>query len=165
MAKIKYFYNPHSLELEKVTTNVRGVILRVFGFLSASIVAGIILMLIAYNYIDSPKERILKREIEAYKLQTQLLNKKMNDVNKSLAELEDKDANIYRAVFEAEPMPLDSQEFKAINVEKYQELMGYSNSAILIDLNKKMEHIVARVAQQNQSFEQLARLASRKKEF
>jgi formiminotetrahydrofolate cyclodeaminase len=116
MAKIKYFYNPHSLELEKVTTNVRSVALRVFGFLSASIVAGIILMLIAYNYIDSPKERILKREIEAYKLQTQLLNKKMNSVNKALADLQDKDANIYRAVFEAEPMPLDSEQFKTFNV-------------------------------------------------
>ncbi|MES2780223.1 MAG: M23 family metallopeptidase [Bacteroidota bacterium] len=165
MAKIKYFYNPHSLELEKVTTNVRSVILRVFGFLSASIVAGIILMLIAYNYIDSPKERILKREIEAYKLQTQLLNKKMNDVNKTLADLQDKDANIYRAVFEAEPMPMDSQLFKAINVEKYQELMGYSNSAILIDLTRKMEHILAQVTLQNKSFDELARLASRKKEF
>lgn len=165
MAKIKYFYNPHSLELEKVTTNVRSVALRVFGFLSASIVAGIILMLIAYNYIDSPKERILKREIEAYKLQTQLLNKKMNSVNKALADLQDKDANIYRAVFEAEPMPLDSEQFKTFNVEKYQQLMGYSNSAILIDLNQKMETILAKVAMQNKSFDELARLASRKKEF
>ncbi|AMS27012.1 peptidase M23 [Bacteroidetes bacterium UKL13-3] len=165
MAKIKYFYNPHSLELEKVTTNVRSVALRVFGFLSASIVAGIILMLIAYNYIDSPKERILKREIEAYKLQTQLLSKKMNSVNKALADLQDKDANIYRAVFEAEPMPLDSEQFKTFNVEKYQQLMGYSNSAILIDLNQKMETILAKVAMQNKSFDELARLASRKKEF
>ena len=61
MAKIKYFYNPHSLDFEKVTTNVRGMVLRVFGFLSASIVAALILMLVAYNYIDSPKERIMKR--------------------------------------------------------------------------------------------------------
>lgn len=165
MAKIKYFYNPHSLELEKVTTNVRSVILRVFGFLSASIVAGIILMLIAYNYIDSPKERILKREIESYKLQTKILNKKMNDVNKALADLQDKDANIYRAVFEAEPMPLDSSQFKTFDVEKYQQLMGYSNSAILIDLNQKMENILAKVAMQNKSFDELARLASRKKDF
>lgn len=165
MAKIKYFYNPHSLELEKVTTNVRSVVLRVFGFLSASIVAGIILMLIAYNYIDSPKERILKREIESYKLQTKILNKKMNDVNKALADLQDKDANIYRAVFEAEPMPLDSSQFKTFDVEKYQQLMGYSNSAILIDLNQKMENILAKVSMQNKSFDELARLASRKKDF
>jgi murein DD-endopeptidase MepM/ murein hydrolase activator NlpD len=122
-------------------------------------------MLIAYNYIDSPKERILKREIEAYKLQTQLLSKKMNSVNKALADLQDKDANIYRAVFEAEPMPLDSEQFKTFNVEKYQQLMGYSNSAILIDLNQKMETILAKVAMQNKSFDELARLASRKKEF
>jgi murein DD-endopeptidase MepM/ murein hydrolase activator NlpD len=62
-------------------------------------------------------------------------------------------------------MPLDSEQFKTFNVEKYQQLMGYSNSAILIDLNQKMETILAKVAMQNKSFDELARLASRKKEF
>src|SRR6478752_9277749 len=98
MAKIKYFYNPHSLDFEKVTTNVRGMVLRVFGFLSASIVAALILMLVAYNYIDSPKERIMKRELEAYKVQTKLLSKKMDEVNEKLSDLEEKDANVYRAI-------------------------------------------------------------------
>jgi murein DD-endopeptidase MepM/ murein hydrolase activator NlpD len=165
MAKIKYFYNPHSLDFEKVTTNVRGIILRVFGFLSASIVAGIILMLVAYNYIDSPKERILKREIDSYRLQTELLNKKMSEMEKSLGELEDKDANIYRAIFEAEPMQLDSGKIKPVDVEKYQKLMGYNDRAIITDLHKRMEVIIAKVNMQNESFKELSSLASRKKEF
>jgi murein DD-endopeptidase MepM/ murein hydrolase activator NlpD len=165
MAKIKYFYNPHSLDFEKVTTNVRGMILRVFGFLSASIVAGIILMLVAYNYIDSPKERILKREIDAYKLQTELLNKKMDAMEEDLTELQDKDANIYRAIFEAEPVPFDSTTVKPVDVEKYQSRMGYDNAAIITELNKRMELLIARVNMQTKSFNQLGALASRKKEF
>lgn len=165
MAKIKYFYNPHSLDFEKVTTNVRGVILRVFGFLSASIVAGIILMLVAYNYIDSPKERILKREIDSYKLQTELLNKKMNEMDDVLNDLQDKDANIYRAIFEAEPVEFDSGKIKHVDVEKYQKLMGSDNGTIIADLNKRMETIVAKVNMQTSSFSELSTLASRKKEF
>jgi murein DD-endopeptidase MepM/ murein hydrolase activator NlpD len=165
MAKIKYFYNPHSLDFEKVTTNVRGVVLRVFGFLSASIVAGIILMLVAYNYIDSPKERILKREIDSYKLETELLNKKMNEMDEALAELQDKDANIYRAIFEAEPMEFDSGEIKHVNVEKYQKVMGNDDGIIIADLNKRMETIIAKVNSQSTSFSELNTLASRKKEF
>src|SRR6187402_777044 len=124
MAKIKYFYNPHSLDFEKVTTNVRGVVLRVFGFLSASIVAGIILMLAAYAYIDSPKERLLKRDLENYGLQTQLLEKKIEDLNRKIEELEDKDANIYRTIFEAEPMNFDSSLIRQNNDEQYERLMA-----------------------------------------
>lgn len=164
MAKIKYFYNPHSLDFEKVTTNVRGMVLRVFGFLSASIVAGIILMLAAYTYIDSPKERILKREIDSYKLQTELLNKKMNEVDEALAVLQDKDVNIYRAIFEAEPMPFDSGKIKTVDVEKYQKMMG-SDGAIIFDLRRRMETIIAKVSLQSKSFGELGELASRKKEF
>lgn len=166
MAKIKYFYNPHSLDFEKVTTNVRGVVLRVFGFLSASIVAGIILMLAAYAYIDSPKERLLKREIDAYKLQTQLLQKKMDDLNRKLEDFEDKDANIYRAIFEAEPMNFDSSLVRQTDDEEFEKLMTTTESGKLLEaLNTRMNTLVARAEMQNRSFSQLAVMASRKKEF
>jgi murein DD-endopeptidase MepM/ murein hydrolase activator NlpD len=165
MAKIKYFYNPHSLDFEKVTTNVRGVVLRVFGFLSASIVAALILMLVAYNYIDSPKERIMRREMEAYKLQTKLLSKKMEEVDKKLSDLEDKDANVYRAIFEANPLPADSTEYKAIDVDAYQKSLGNDDKAILQDLNQKMALITDRANTQLKSYKELENLATRKKEF
>jgi murein DD-endopeptidase MepM/ murein hydrolase activator NlpD len=165
MAKIKYFYNPHSLDFEKVTTNVRGVVLRVFGFLSASIVAALILMLVAYNYIDSPKERIMRRELEAYKLQTKLLSKKMEEADKKLNDLEDKDANVYRAIFEANPLPADSTEYKAIDVDAYQKSLGNDDKAILQDLNQKMALITDRANTQLKSYKELENLATRKKEF
>jgi murein DD-endopeptidase MepM/ murein hydrolase activator NlpD len=166
MAKIKYFYNPHSLDFEKVTTNVRGVVLRVFGFLSASIVAGIILMLVAYAYIDSPKERLLKRDLDNYKLQTQLLEKKMDDLNRKIEDLEDKDVNIYRAIFEAEPMTFDSTLIRQNNDEQYDRLMAATESGKLMEtLNERMNGLSARVEMQNRSFAQLAVMASRKKEF
>lgn len=165
MAKIKYFYNPNSLDFEKVTTSVRGVVLRVFGFLSASIVAGIMLMLVAYAYIDSPKERLLKREIENYKLQTELLSKKMAEADKKITELQDKDANIYRAIFEAEPVDFDSTLLKRNNEAAYEKLIGTNNNALLQSLNEKMNAIVMKVDMQNKSFAQLERLASRKKDY
>ncbi len=165
MAKIKYFYNPHSLELEKVTTNVRGVVLRVFGFLSASIVAGTILMLAAYAYIDSPKERLLKREIENYKLRTELLSKKMEEVNAKINNLQDQDANIYRAIFEAEPMEFDSSAVKQHTEDEFGKLLEADNKVLLENLTQRMNLILAKVEQQQKSFDQLESMASRKKEF
>jgi len=62
VAKIKYFYNPNKLDFEKVRTSFTTVIWRVFGFLSASLVSGAIMVLALYSFIDSPKEKILVRE-------------------------------------------------------------------------------------------------------
>jgi len=165
MAKIKYFYNPHSLDFEKVTTSMRSLALRVFGFLSASIVAGSIFLIAAYNFIDSPKEKILKREIENYKIQTALLNEKTEKMNGVLKELQERDASIYRSVFEAEPISSSVRQGGFGGVEKYRDLEGYENSNVLINLNKKIDQLNKQLYVQSKSFDELTKLASNKTEF
>lgn len=162
MAKIKYFYNPHSLDFEKVGVNVRALALRIFGFLSASIVAGASLLLIAYNYIDSPKEKILKQELKNYELQTRLLNSKVDRLYATLEELKDKDASIYRAIFEADPV---NYKTKQNQVNDYKDLEGFESSEGLILLTKRVESLSQQVDIQTKSMEQLAKLAANKTEF
>ena len=162
MAKIKYFYNPHSLDFEKARISVRTLVLRVFGFLSASIVAGASLLLVAYYYIDSPKEKILKRELENYELQTKLLNKKVDKLYASLNELKERDASVYRAIFEADPINYDTRK---ATVNDYKDLEGYANSEGLKALNQRVDALAEQVTIQTKSMEQLAKLAENKTEF
>lgn len=162
MAKIKYFYNPHSLDFEKVGVNVRALALRIFGFLSASIVAGASLLLIAYNYIDSPKEKILKQELKNYELQTRLLNSKVDRLYATLEELKDKDATIYRAIFEADPV---NYKTKQNQVNDYKDLEGFESSEGLILLSKRVESLSQQVDIQTKSMKELAKLAANKTEF
>ncbi len=162
MAKIKYFYNPHSLDFEKVGINVRALALRIFGFLSASIVAGASLLLIAYNYIDSPKEKILKRELENYELQTKLLNSKVDKLYAALDDLKDKDASIYRAIFEADPVNYKTTKN---GINNYKDLEGFESSEGLILLSQRVDELGRQVTIQTKSMEQLAKLAANKTEF
>lgn len=162
MAKIKYFYNPHSLDFEKVGTSVRTLALRVFGFLSASIVAGASLLLIAYNYIDSPKEKILKRELENYELQTKLLDNKVAKLNQALDELKERDASIYRAIFEADPVNYNTHK---TSVSDYKDLEGFESSEGLIALSQRVDALANQVSIQTKSMEELAKLATNKTEF
>lgn len=162
MAKIKYFYNPHSLDFEKARFSVRTLVLRVFGFLSASIVAGASLLLVAYYYIDSPKEKILRRELENYELQTKLLNKKVDKIYASLNELKERDASVYRAIFEADPINYDTRK---ASVNDYKDLEGYANSESLKALNQRIDALAEQVTIQTKSMEQLAKLAENKTEF
>jgi murein DD-endopeptidase MepM/ murein hydrolase activator NlpD len=162
MAKIKYFYNPHSLDFEKARISVRTLVLRVFGFLSASIVAGASLLLVAYYYIDSPKEKILKRELENYELQTKLLNKKVDNIYASLNELKERDASVYRAIFEADPINYNTRK---ASVNDYKDLEGFANSEGLKALNQRVDDLAEQVTIQTKSMAQLAKLAENKTEF
>ena len=165
MAKVKYFYNPHKLSFEKVRTSIFTKLLRVFGFISASVVAGGLFLIIAYTSIDSPKEKQLKREIRNYQLQIDLMNKKVGQLAVVLDELQEKDANIYRAIFEADPIPGSVRQGGFGGVEKYKHLEGYLGSDDIIAVQKKIDLMSSQVYVQSKSFDELAKLASKKTEF
>lgn len=165
MAKIRYFYNPHKLDFEKVGTSIWTVVLRVFGFLSASAVAGGIMVFAAYSFLDSPKEKALKQEIDQYKLQLRYLNQRVAEIDKDLAELHQRDANIYRAIFEADPVEVKVKKPGADLMAKYRPLEGLDNSEELKALQEKVEMLTQKTAAQNKSFEELAVLAKNKTEF
>ncbi|MBW7845241.1 MAG: M23 family metallopeptidase [Bacteroidia bacterium] len=162
MAKIKYFYNPHSLDFEKVRTNVRGMVFRVFGFLSASIVAGASLLLILYNFIDSPKEKILRREIDNYALKTKLLSHKVDKLSATLEDLKERDASIYRAIFEADPVNYNAYK---TTFDDYKDLEQFESSDGLKALLERVDTLTEQVKIQTKSMEELATLATNKTEF
>jgi murein DD-endopeptidase MepM/ murein hydrolase activator NlpD len=162
LAKIKYFYNPHKLDFEKVGTNIWSIVLRIFGFLSASAVAGGIMVFVAYTFIDSPKERILKRENDQYRYQINVLNQKLTQLNGVMKELQERDRNIYRAIFEAEPMEINTDNEKLSNLNKYRDLEGFNNSEELIALNQKVDHLSSLVDAQSKSFDELTEMAKNK---
>jgi len=80
MKKVKYYYNTQSLRYEKFEESLRSKMMRVVGFISATLVFAFIIVYLAYTYLDSPKEKTLKREISEMQLQYDLLNKKLNQV-------------------------------------------------------------------------------------
>ena len=62
MSKVKYRYNNKSLTYEKVEVGLKERLIAVFSFLATGVVIGSIFFFLAYTYIDSPKEKELKRE-------------------------------------------------------------------------------------------------------
>ncbi len=163
MAKIKYFYNPNKLDFEKVRTSFTTVIWRVFGFLSASLVSGAIMVLALYSFIDSPKEKILVRENIQYKEQLRRLQMRVGELSSVLGELQDRDAQIYRSIFEADPVNFKPK-FNP-NDKKYKLAEGFNDAEVINDLSKKVENISSLVAIQTKSFDELKKLADNKSDF
>lgn len=165
MKKIKYRFDPANLQYVHVKTSVWIKLLRVFGFLSASVIAGIIFLSIAYSVLDSPKEKLLRREISQYKIQLELLSDKASKAENVLASLEERDDKIYREIFGAESIDKSIRNAGNGGTDKYKSLKNYRNSDEIIKLHKSLDHLNRRMYVQSKSYDELSKLAREKNEM
>ncbi len=165
MSKAKYRFNPKSLSYEKVKTNWKEITLRVLSYLATGTVFAAVTIVLAYKFLPSPNEKKKNREVEEVLLQYELLQKKMDQVDKVVADLEDRDNNIYRVIFEAEPIPNEVRNAGFGGVDRYKKLEGYDNSELMIETTKRLDKLTKRLYIQSKSFDDVVKMARNKQQL
>lgn len=165
MSKVKYKFNKKSLTFDRVHTTFRKRLLYLFSHLSTGVVFAAAVLVLAYNFVDTPKQKAQKREIEMLKLQYQILNDQMDRADKIIADLQNRDDNIYRVIFESEPIPASIREAGIGGSDKYDALKGYSSSDLIIDTEKRMDKILGKLYVQSKSFDEVFTLAKNKEQM
>ncbi|HEY6978740.1 MAG TPA: peptidoglycan DD-metalloendopeptidase family protein [Chitinophagaceae bacterium] len=155
MKKIKYFYNTHTLRYEKLITPLRVKLLRFFGFIAAAIVTAFIIVAIAFQYVDSPKEKILRKENDDLKENYAVLQQRIGQLQKQMLELETRDNNVYRSIFEATPIP-DSARLKDMEKNKELQLIQrMDENELLKSLKSQLNNLSLRASYQAKSYKEI----------
>ena len=162
MPKAKYYFNTNSLKYEKVVISWGKRILRALGFLATAVVFSVVIVVIAYAYLDSPKEKQLKREINQLTLQYEILQQRFDQVGLVLQDLQHRDDNIYRVIFEAEPIPGSIREAGYGGIDKYKALEGTENADLIIETTRKLDKLTKQMYVQSKSFDEIVELAKDK---
>ncbi len=165
MAKAKYYFNTNSLRYEKVIVGWRKRLLRVFGWLATALVFGTIVLLLAYSYLDSPKEKVLRRELNGLTLQYELLQQRMTLASNVLDDLQKRDDQIYRVIFEAEPIAKTVREAGYGGINRYKQLEGFDNSDLMIASTRKLDVLSRQLYIQSKSYDEVFELAKKKTEL
>jgi murein DD-endopeptidase MepM/ murein hydrolase activator NlpD len=165
MAKTKYKFNQESLSFDKIRMGFRAVLLRFLAYFIGSLILAVIYSFIFAIFIDSPKEKALKREIAQLTLQYNLIHKEMGNLEKVIDHLQETDDNLYRTIFEAEPVPTTLRQSGTGGVNRFKELEGFDNSSIVIETAKRLDKIRKQVYVQSKSFDELKTLANEKEEM
>jgi murein DD-endopeptidase MepM/ murein hydrolase activator NlpD len=165
MSKVKYYYDSETLSYRKIERKKRTTIKYAFMFLLASSLFGFLFVFIASQYVESPKERALKRELQNAQLQFQLLNKKMTEAEAVLANVADRDNNIYRVYFEANPIPDEQRKAGFGGINRYKDLEGFDNSKLIIESNKRLDILQKQIVVQSKSLDEIAILAEEKEKL
>ncbi|MEZ4978734.1 MAG: M23 family metallopeptidase [Chitinophagales bacterium] len=139
-------------------------ILRALGFLSAALVSAFILSIIGGSLFSSPKEKMLMQENAAQKEQIEYLGSAVDELSEVVENLQERDRNIYRVIFESEPIAYSLWNSGVGGSERYKELAKFNTGELMIDVNSKLDGLKRKMYWQSQSYDEIAKLVSNKEE-
>jgi len=165
MAKVKYYYDTKTLNYQRIEKTSWDKVKNILLYLGASTFCGIIIVLIFFQFFDSPKEKRLKREISDLLNQYNIINEDLKDINLVLKDMQDRDDNIYRVIFEADPIPSSIRKAGFGGVNRYKHLENLSNSELITETAKQIDIISKQIYIQSKSFDEVIELAKNKTEM
>jgi murein DD-endopeptidase MepM/ murein hydrolase activator NlpD len=164
MPKSKYRFNPESLRYDRIRTGFKRKLLIFLSYLSIVFFFAIILNVLYSSIFDTPNEKRLIRENGQLQLQYELLNNRIDNLETILTDMENRDDNIYRTIFNAEPIPKSVREAGFGGVNRYEMLEGYDNAEIVINSTKRLDKLTKEVYVQSKSYDDIIEMAKRRKE-
>ncbi len=165
MAKVKYYYDADTLSYRKIDVK-KGHYYRktIFGFFGVLLVAFIGFIVLS-QFIMSPNERAVNRENQNLQLNLDLLSKRINESSIVLTQLQERDNNIYRLYFEANPIPDEQRKAGFGGVNRYKSLEGYDNSNMIMKLTKDVDILSKQMVIQSKSLDEIVTLAKEKEKM
>ncbi len=159
MGKSKYRFNTESLNYDKVRPSLKKRLLILVSYLSILAVIAILLNIFYASVFDTPREKILKRENSQLNQQFEILNQKIGRLENVLDDIEKRDDNIYRTIFNADPIPHSVRDAGFGGVNRYEYLEGYNNSDRIIETAKRLDQLTKAVYVQSKSYDEVIDMA------
>jgi murein DD-endopeptidase MepM/ murein hydrolase activator NlpD len=165
MKKIKYYYNTNTLRYEKLETPFRVKLLRIFGFIAAALVTAGLISYVAFQFIGSPKEKILEQQNKALKDNYYDLRDDLKSIQQQMQELEKRDNNVYRAIFEANPIPDSARAKELENKLEIASVEKLKDNQLVSSILSTLNILSSRIAAQKKSYDEVDELVNNKEKL
>lgn len=162
MAKTGYRFNPETLSYDKIHITIRKRFWALLTKFFSSLSLALVIFFVVFAFIDSPKEKALKREKDEILAQYHILNDEVERLDEVLKDLESRDDNVYRVIFETEPIDAAIRRAGTGGVNKYETLKGMSNSELIISTSKKLDELSKAIYIQSKSYDEVENLVKNK---
>lgn len=163
MAKQKrYIFNQLTQNFEVLETSKWRSVMRGFLIFFGILGAASLFALLLFTFFKSPNEMMQARELEFMKLQYEILNDRLDNMEVLLSDMEQRDNNLYRVMFEADPVPGRTRRSGFSDPSRYDNLLGYVNSNQVTNAARKLDVIASQLYHQSVSYDELFELARNK---
>lgn len=158
MRKVFYIYNPKTQSYERVYPTVRqrvaGVLRRLF--IGMGLGAG---CFIAFIWLfGSPSEKELRIENSRLQAQYNVLSSRLDQALGVLQDIQQRDDNLYRVIFQADPISEAIRKAGYGGTNRYEHLMSMANADLVVGTTQKMDLLSKQLYIQSKSFDEVVEL-------
>ena len=166
MAKQKrYIFNQLTQDFEVLETSKSRTLLRILLISLSVLGIAFLFAVLLFTFIKSPKEKAQARELEYMKLKYEIMNDRLDDLEALMTDMEQRDNNLYRVMFEADPIPYQVRRSGFSDADRYADLYGYMNSDLVVSAARKMDVIASQLYNQSVSYDSLFVMARNKSDM
>ena len=164
MARIKYYYDTETCKYERIKVKKRDVIINALGFLSLVLICAAVIVVILNQYFETPKTMRQAQALEDYETRFELMQEQVINMEKMLGVLQEKDDNVYRVVFEAEPIPQTVREAGSGGARRYRDILesDLENKDLVVSTMEKIDRVKKKMYIQTKSYDEIVELAMNK---
>jgi len=159
MAKKKFHFNPETLSYEEIEHTILHKVKRLLIHLFSGVSLGAGFFFLFVTFVASPEERQLSQERNRLQAQYKLLERSMDDMYEVLRDLQQRDDNLYRVIFQADPIPLSLRTARSRDTEYYKQLLTMTNSQIAVETTRKFDALRKQFYIQSKSYDDLVKMA------
>jgi len=158
MKKIKYYYNTNTLRYEKLVTPLHVKLLKFFGFIAVALFTAFIIVSIAFRFIPSPQLKLAELRYEKMRQNYEILAAQSEDLQEKMAFLEKRDNEVYRSIFEANPLPDSARAKLTEQKNEFEKITAINDEQLGNELAKTLNNISARINYQYTSYNEIEKL-------
>lgn len=130
--------------------------------MAAALVTAGLISYLAFQFVGSPKERILQQQNKNLKDNYYELLDELESVQNQMKELEKRDNDVYRAIFEANPIP-DSARAKELEIKlEIAKIEKLRDHQLVASINNTLNNLVSRISVQKKSYDEVDELVKNK---
>lgn len=158
MGKDYYIYNPETDNYERVkpTWKNRAVTLLVRLLFGGSL--GAVAFVVLFMIFGSPAEKRLRQENNRLITQYNVISKQLDQALEVMNDIKQRDENLYRVIFLADPIPDDVRNATYAGTNRYEDLMDMVNADLVVNTTKKIDMLRRQIYVQSQSFDEIVDL-------
>ena len=161
MGNASYRFNPKTLTFENNSKKFKFFTKRIMAVIGSAVILGVLFSVFIISHYETPKMRSLKSENKKLLSQYNFLNKKVGNLEGVLKEMQVRDDNIYRLIFNSDPIPESVRKAGSGGSEKYNDL-SFEHSELITSTAKKIDEISKQAYIQAKSYEEVLKMAKDK---
>lgn len=158
--KVLYRYNPETDNYERAYPTLRERVMAAVRFGGFATLIGIAIFLIFTYAFASPSETALRNENAELRARYNILQRRVDNSLKVMANIQNRDDNFYRVMMQMDPLSRGQRLAGLDNEQRYQALAALTDDQLVERLTRSIDYLDRCLYAQSTSFDQLREMAT-----